>query len=60
MRRVNYISVIDVGGVMIEGFRNVREAVFNHFSEDFTAPNVEHPRAIDLNFHTLPNREGVI
>jgi len=42
---------------MIEGVSNVRETVFNHFVEHYTAPNVVRPRALDLNFRLLPNRE---
>jgi hypothetical protein len=57
-RRVNTISVINVGGVMIEGVSNVREAVFNHFADHFSAPVVERPRPLDLNFRLLSYREG--
>jgi len=57
-RRVDAISVINVEGVVSEGVSNVREAVFNHFTEHFAAPNVVRPRALDLNFRLLSYREG--
>lgn len=49
-RRVNNISSLDVGGVQVEGVTNVREAVFNQFSNYFKVPHVMRPRALDLKF----------
>jgi len=57
-RRVNTISSIVVGGTVVEGVSNVRQAVYTHFLNHFLAPSVERPSASDLNFRTLTYREG--
>jgi hypothetical protein len=57
-RRVNNISMLDMGGITVEGVDNVRSAVFNHFSDHFKSPMRVRPRATDLNFRQLSYREG--
>jgi len=56
--RANNISILDVGGVSVEGVDNVRTAVFNHFSDHFKAPRIGRPQAMDLSFRQLSYREG--
>jgi len=50
--------MIQVEGLSVEGVDNVREAVFNHFSNHFKDPNVVRPTTLNLNFQTLSVREG--
>jgi len=57
-RRVNNISILDVGGISVEGVDNIRLAVFNHFSDHFKVMHMVRPRAMDLNFRQLSYREG--
>lgn len=56
--RVNNISILNVGGVQVEGVGNVRAVVINHFSDHFKLDNELHPRALDLHFRHLSYREG--
>jgi len=57
-RRVNTIYVLHIGGVQVEGVDNVREAVFNHFSNHFQSDVVERPSPMHLNFCMLSYRDG--
>lgn len=42
----------------MEGVSNIREVVFTHFSDHFKELPAVQPRAIDLNFQNLSNRQG--
>lgn len=56
--RVNNISILDVGGVLVEGVDNVRLAEFNHFLDHLQSLMMVRPQALDLNFRHLSYREG--
>ncbi|PNX64895.1 cysteine-rich receptor-like protein kinase, partial [Trifolium pratense] len=49
-RRRNAISVIQVGGVNLEGVTPIRQAVFSHFASHFKNPNMERPGVDNLQF----------
>ncbi|CAJ2644025.1 unnamed protein product [Trifolium pratense] len=52
-RRRNALSIIQVGGVTLEGVTPIRQAVFSHFESHFKAPNVERPGVDNLQFKRL-------
>jgi hypothetical protein len=53
MRRNNYINLLSVGGVVIEGVQNNRTTVYNHFSSHFQATGEERPSVYGLPFRQL-------
>ena len=52
-RRRNNIHMVNVNGVNVEGVHNVRNAVFNHFSNHFRNLNVVRPGVDNLPFRKL-------
>jgi len=52
-RRWNNIHMVNVNGVNVEGVHNVRNAVFNHFSNHFRNLNVVRPGVDNLPFRKL-------
>jgi len=52
-RRRNYLHLIHVDGVPVEGVQNIRTAVRNHFSSHYSALEVDRPRVEGLNFRKL-------
>jgi len=52
-RRRNNINMVNVNGVNVEGVHNVRDAVFNHFSNHFRKQNVVRPGVATLPFRKL-------
>ncbi|WJX25077.1 hypothetical protein P8452_14152 [Trifolium repens] len=57
-RRRNTISVIQVGGVTLEGVNPIRQAVFSHFASHFKALDVERPGCDNLHFRQLSQLES--
>ncbi|XP_045791618.1 exodeoxyribonuclease-like [Trifolium pratense] len=56
-RRRNAISVIQVGGVTLEGVNPIRQAVFSHFASHFKNPDMERPGVDNLQFKRLSHFE---
>ncbi|CAJ2642053.1 unnamed protein product [Trifolium pratense] len=56
-RRRNAISVIQMGGVTLEGVNPIRRAVFSHFASHFKNPNVDRPGVDNLQFKRLNHLE---
>jgi len=57
-RRRNAISCISVGGHIVEGVSEVREAVFSHFQNHFKAQDMNRHRVEDMQFRRLTVVEG--
>ncbi|WJX63191.1 hypothetical protein P8452_48110 [Trifolium repens] len=57
-RRGNAISVIQAGGVTLEGVYPIRQAVFSHFASHFKSLNVERPGVGNLQFRQLSRVES--
>jgi len=51
--RRNKIQMVNVNGAIVEGVHNVRQAVFNHYSNHFRAQNVSRPGVDNLPFRKL-------
>ena len=51
--RRNYLHMIHVDSVLVEGVQNIRSAVLNHFTNQFRATEGTRPGIQDLNFRKL-------
>ncbi|GAU17848.1 hypothetical protein TSUD_329740 [Trifolium subterraneum] len=57
-KRKNLIVLLDVNGIHVEGFGDIRESIFNHFSSQFKSQRISRPDVGNLDFKTISESEA--